>query len=30
MSISYMKKSENNLYFQYAECIQTKNLRIYK
>ena len=30
MSITYMKKSENNLYVQYAEFIQNKNLRILK
>ena len=30
MSITYMKISENNLYVQYAECIQNKNLRIRK
>ena len=30
MSITYMKMSENNLYVQYAESIQNKNLRIHK
>ena len=30
MSITYMKTSENNLYVEYAECIQNKNLRSYK
>ena len=30
MSITYMEISENNLYVQYAECIQNKNLRIHK
>ena len=30
MSITYMKMSENNLYAQYAEYIQNKNLRIHK
>ena len=30
MSITYMKMLENNLYVQYAECIQNKNFRIDK
>ena len=30
MSITYMKMLENNLYVQYAERIQNKNLRIHK
>ena len=30
MSITYMKMAENNLYVQYAECIQNKNLKIRK
>ena len=30
MSITYMEISENNLYVQYVECIQNKNLRIRK
>ena len=30
MSITYMKMLENNLYVQYPEFIQNKNLRIYK
>ena len=30
MSITYMKMLENNVYIQYAECIQNKNLRIHK
>ena len=27
MLITYMKMLENNLYVQYADCIQNKNLR---
>ena len=30
MSITYMEMSENNIYVQYAECLQNKNLRIRK
>ena len=30
MAITYIKMSENDLYVQYAECIQNKNLRIRK
>ena len=30
MSITYMKMLENDLYVQYAECVQNKNLRIHK
>ena len=30
MLITYMKMLENNLYVQYADCIQNKNLRINK
>ena len=30
MPITYMQMSENNLYVQYAECIQNKKLKIHK